>query len=163
MIDAANFASGRRNTTYRRRLVEAWTHRVPPRGPLLVPAPLCVCCSTLAPFFCRLRVFLFVPIVVFLLYLVIFVGGTKDCDHWHQGAGFVTSHMALTLMFEQAVQAVNPAVSMPYWDFTLESTFFGAADFRTSGVFADDWFGAASTDNVREPSPVMVAVVVCSG
>lgn len=77
-------------------------------------------------------------------------GGTKDCDHWHQGAGFVTSHMALTLMFEQSLQAVNPAVSVPYWDFTLESTFFGSSDFRTSGVFADDWFGAASPDNVRK-------------
>lgn len=76
-------------------------------------------------------------------------GGTKDCDHWHQGAGFVTSHMGLTLMFEQSLQSINPAVSVPYWDFTLESTFFGAADFRSSGVFADDWFGVASTNNVR--------------
>lgn len=75
-------------------------------------------------------------------------GGTKDCDHWHQGAGFVTSHMALTLMYEQSLQAVNPAVTVPYWDFTLESTFFGASDFRSSGVFADDWFGEADTDNV---------------
>lgn len=77
-------------------------------------------------------------------------GGTKDCDHWHQGAGFVTSHMGLTLMYEQSLQAVNPAVSVPYWDFTLESTFFGASDFRSSGVFADDWFGNASPDNVSE-------------
>ena len=76
-------------------------------------------------------------------------GGTKDCDHWHQGAGFVTSHMGLTLMYEQSLQAVNPAVTVPYWDFTLESTFFGASDFRTSGVFADDWFGEASPGNVR--------------
>lgn len=59
--------------------------------------------------------------------------------------------MALTLMYEQALQAVNPAVTVPYWDFTLESTFFGASDFRTSGVFADDWFGEATTDNVRPP------------
>lgn len=58
--------------------------------------------------------------------------------------------MALTLMFEQSLQAVNPAVAVPYWDFTLESTFFGSSDFRSSGVFADDWFGAASPDNVRQ-------------
>lgn len=77
-------------------------------------------------------------------------GGTKDCDHWHQGAGFVTSHMGLTMMYEQSLQAVNPAVSVPYWDFTLESTFFGASDFRSSGVFADDWFGNASPENVSE-------------
>ncbi|CBJ26075.1 tyrosinase-like protein 2 [Ectocarpus siliculosus] len=83
----------------------------------------------------------------YLTRLHLYYGGTKDCDHWHQGAGFVTSHMALTLMFEQSLQAINPAVTVPYWDFTLESTFFGSSDFRSSGVFADDWFGAASPDN----------------
>lgn len=86
------------------------------------------------------------------LLLLLLKGGTKACDHWHQGAGFVTSHIGLTLMYEMSLQAINPAVSVPYWDFTLESTFFGASDFRTSGVFADDWFGAASPDNVRDRS-----------
>lgn len=57
--------------------------------------------------------------------------------------------MGLTLMFEQALQTINPAVTVPYWDFTLESTFFGSSDFRSSGVFADDWFGEATTQNVR--------------
>ncbi|CAN0103275.1 unnamed protein product, partial [Pylaiella littoralis] len=79
--------------------------------------------------------------------LHLYYGGTKECDHWHQGAGFVTSHIGLTLMYEMSLQAVNPAVAVPYWDFTLESTFFGASDFRTSGVFADDWFGSATADN----------------
>ena len=120
---------------------EWWTHPPP------VPVPLLPLASCLSWFGCFYLVFAqkwwFYGLRRHL------VGGTKDCDHWHQGAGFVTSHMALTLMFEQAVQSVNPAVSMPYWDFTLESTFFGASDFRTSGVFADDWFGEASTNNVR--------------
>lgn len=70
----------------------------------------------------------------------------------------MTSHMALTLMYEEALQAVNPAVAVPYWDFTLESTFFDSTDFRQSGVFADDWFGAASTGNVR----MRDVLVVCS-
>lgn len=91
------------------------------------------------------------------------IGGTKDCDHWHQGAGFVTSHMSLTLMFEKSLQAVNPAVAVPYWDFTLESTFFGASDFRTSGVFADDWFGAASPKNVRRAESGRVEGRGCGG
>lgn len=64
--------------------------------------------------------------------------------------------MGLTLMFEQSLQAVNPAVAVPYWDFTLESTFFGAHDFRESGVFADDWFGAATTTNVGRWSDSIV-------
>lgn len=77
----------------------------------------------------------------------LYFGGKADCDHWHQGAGFVTSHVALTLEFEQALQSIFPDVAMPYWDFTLESTFFGAIDFRQSNVFASSWFGAASPDN----------------
>jgi hypothetical protein len=77
----------------------------------------------------------------------LYYGGAMDCDHWHQGAGFVTSHVALTLQFEQALQSINPSIATPYWDFTLESTFYGARDWRESFIFADDWFGKASPDN----------------
>ena len=77
----------------------------------------------------------------------LYYGGALDCDHWHQGAGFVTSHVAQTLQWEQALQAVNPSIAAPYWDFTVESTFYGASDWRTSFIFADDWFGEASPDN----------------
>lgn len=47
------------------------------------------------------------------------MGGALDCDHWHKGPGFVTSHMAMTLEFERSLQAINPRVAMPYWDFTV--------------------------------------------
>jgi hypothetical protein len=77
----------------------------------------------------------------------LYYGGALDCDHWHQGAGFVTSHVALTLQWEQALQAVNPSIAAPYWDFTVESTFYGASDWRTSFLFADDWFGEAAPEN----------------
>ena len=77
----------------------------------------------------------------------LYYGGTADCDHWHQGAGFVTSHMAFTLEFEQSLQSINPALSMPYWDFTIESTFYEPHTWRASPIFADDWFGVASPDN----------------
>jgi len=33
----------------------------------------------------------------------------------------------LTLMFEQALQSVNPTIAAPYWDFTLDSTFYGSS------------------------------------
>jgi len=55
--------------------------------------------------------------------------------------------MALTLEFERALQAVVPSVSIPYFDFTLESTFYDAGDFRSSGVFAPSWFGDAAPLN----------------
>ncbi|KAJ8605154.1 hypothetical protein CTAYLR_000502 [Chrysophaeum taylorii] len=77
----------------------------------------------------------------------LYFGGTKDCDHWHQGAGFVTSHVAFTLEFEQALQSVYPSLSIPYWDFTIESTFYEPRTWRSSPIFADDWFGAASPQN----------------
>lgn len=77
----------------------------------------------------------------------LYYGGTSDCDHWHQGAGFVTSHVAFTLEFEQAIQSVSPSVSMPYWDFTIESTLYEPGTFRSSLIFSDDWFGNASPDN----------------
>lgn len=77
-----------------------------------------------------------------------YAGSGRDCDHWHEGAGFVTSHIALTLLFEQSLQSINPSVTVPYWDFTIEGTFSEGAEFRNSGIFADDWFGTARPDNV---------------
>ena len=76
-------------------------------------------------------------------------GGFSDCDHWHDGAGFVTSHVAISLMFEQSLQAVNPSISLPYWDFTMEGTAHDWSDFRDTEVFSDDWFGDAAPRNVR--------------
>lgn len=77
----------------------------------------------------------------------LYYGGSKSCDHWHQGPGFVTSHVAFSLMYEQSLQSVNPSISLPYWDFTLESTFFTPNTFRQSGVFASDWFGDPICNN----------------
>ena len=66
----------------------------------------------------------------------LYYGGTADCDHWHQGAGFVTSHMAFSLEFEKALQSIYPSTSVPYWDFTMESTFYEPATWRQSPIFA---------------------------
>lgn len=52
-------------------------------------------------------------------------------------------------MFEQSLQAVNPSLSVPYWDFTIEGTSDAPDTFRDSGIFADDWFGTATPENVR--------------
>jgi hypothetical protein len=77
----------------------------------------------------------------------LYYGGSKSCDHWHQGPGFVTSHIAFEMMFEQSLQSINPSISLPYWDFTLESTFYTPTTFRESGVFSPDWFGDAVCNN----------------
>merc|ERR1719231_627674 len=68
--------------------------------------------------------------------LHLYYGGKADCDHWHKGSGFVTSHMALTMEFEQSLQSIFPDSSVPYWDFTLESTFYDPESFLASNVFS---------------------------
>lgn len=59
-------------------------------------------------------------------------------------------HVVLSLVFEKSLQAVNPAVSLPYWDFVRDGQWL--VDFRAgnvtalaeSVVFRDDWFGSIS-------------------
>jgi Common central domain of tyrosinase len=42
------------------------------------------------------------------------------CDGFHEGTGFLTHHLALTNTFEAALRAINPSVTLPYWDFSIE-------------------------------------------
>ncbi|CAM9656056.1 unnamed protein product [Scytosiphon promiscuus] len=72
--------------------------------------------------------------------------GVQDCDHWHDDAGIMTHHVGYTLLFEQALQVVDPSVSIPYWEYTVESSA-GLTDYGESELFRDDWFGAASPEN----------------
>jgi hypothetical protein len=55
----------------------------------------------------------------YLAYLHLEGAGRNDCDHWHDGAGFVVQHLAFTLQAEQALQAINPAIAMPYWEYSM--------------------------------------------
>lgn len=62
-----------------------------------------------------------------------------DADHIHEGLGFIPQHIKLTNMVELAMQAVNPSVSMPYWDYTLEVAQGKA--LNESFMFTEDTFG----------------------
>ena len=42
-------------------------------------------------------------------------------DHIHEGLGFVPQHLKLTNIFENSLRAVNPAVTLPFWDFTIDT------------------------------------------
>ena len=70
-----------------------------------------------------------------------------DCDHWHDGAGFVTHHIAFTLLVEQSIQAIDPSLAMPYWDYALDGGRYTAETVAQSEVFQPDWFGEASPSN----------------
>ena len=39
-----------------------------------------------------------------------------------KGNGFVAQHIKMTNIFEESIQLVDPSVSVPYWDFTIEET-----------------------------------------
>ena len=74
------------------------------------------------------------------------MAGTKACDHLHDGMGFLTGHNAITNEFEQNLQRIDPSVSIPYWDYTIDMHHVLGADkkfsvFYQSPVFMEDWFG----------------------
>jgi len=77
------------------------------------------------------------------------LGGARENDALHDGMGFVTSHVALTAAFESALQAVAPATSVPYWDYTEDWHLAAASPGRelealwALDVWGDDWFGTA--------------------
>lgn len=85
----------------------------------------------------------------------------KMCDHWHDDAGIMTHHVGFTIMFEKNMQLVDPSVSIPFWDYTLdayrychENEYFmvgslgcwRASVIKKSQIFFDDWFGAGSPE-----------------
>ncbi|CAN0324516.1 unnamed protein product, partial [Laminaria digitata] len=42
--------------------------------------------------------------------------------HFHDGLGFLVTHSLITNTFEFSLQLVNPKLTVPYWDFTMETT-----------------------------------------
>jgi len=69
----------------------------------------------------------------------------RDADHIHEGVGFLMQNIKISNMFELAMQAVNPAVALPYWDYTIE----GESNIKVqdSIIMSDDIFGNTSSPN----------------
>jgi len=65
-----------------------------------------------------------------------------DGDHIHEGNGFMTQHVKMTNIFEKSMQAVDPTVSLPYWDFTMDNVE-GKTPY-TSTLFTETVFGSMS-------------------
>ena len=66
--------------------------------------------------------------------------GRSDCDHWHDGAGILVNHAAFTLAVEQSLQAIDPTLSMPYWEYAQDTSLYD--EWWMSKIFSDDIFGA---------------------
>mmetsp|Transcript_73800 Transcript_73800/g.210475 ORF Transcript_73800/g.210475 Transcript_73800/m.210475 type:complete len:697 (-) Transcript_73800:230-2320(-) len=80
--------------------------------------------------------------IEFLVREHLYGAAAKDCDHWHDDAGILTHHMAFTLELEQSLQAIQPTISMPYWDYTIDSYVYSASTWTNSSIFDNNWFGA---------------------
>lgn len=80
------------------------------------------------------------------------LAGARECDHMHDGLGFIAQHAAFTLVYEKSLQLVDPKVTVPYWDYTIEAHYVVESgtvrSWRESIVFSDDWFGDAQPTNL---------------
>lgn len=71
-----------------------------------------------------------------------FSAAQQDADHIHEGNGFLTQHIKFSNMFEDSLRAIDPALSLPYWDFTID-----VAENRNaweSVILSSDTYGAMS-------------------
>lgn len=75
------------------------------------------------------------------------------CDKWHEGTGFLTHHLALSLAFEKSLRAVNKQLTTPYWDFTIDGELIKKAGggpsmlTEVNDFFTDKWFGSVDSDS----------------
>ncbi|CAM9275842.1 unnamed protein product [Hapterophycus canaliculatus] len=84
--------------------------------------------------------------------------GASDilCDHLHDGIGFGITHSMVTMMFENSLQLINPMLSLPYWDFTIEGAVVDLefdGDYtrlaEASPLWGPDWFGGVDTTDYQ--------------
>ena len=66
--------------------------------------------------------------------------GTTDCDHWHDGAGMLNKHVAISLEMEQSLQAVDPILAMPYWEYSYDAENLGD-NWMQSELLSNEYFG----------------------
>ena len=61
---------------------------------------------------------------------------------YHNNLVFLTSHPAFSLALEQSLQAVDPRVAQPYWDFMIDHGL--GASWSRSVVYDEAWFGSVN-------------------
>ena len=74
--------------------------------------------------------------------------GGRHNDQLHDGMGFLTQHAALTARFEVAIQAVDPALAVPYWDYTYDAYLANNSATPLEALWSQDvwgseWFGSS--------------------
>ena len=66
----------------------------------------------------------------------------RSCDHWHDDAGFLNHHVAVTMQLEESLQAVDSKVASHYWDYTVDAVL--GKNYSQSVFFDEAWFGDSS-------------------
>jgi hypothetical protein len=78
---------------------------------------------------------------------------------------FPHTHCDPQLMFEQTLQSINPRVTIPYWDYTIDVTNYELSgelsSFFDSVVFGEEYFGTAVT-NIASGDDDMVTDGKCA-
>src|SRR5262245_56641074 len=69
-------------------------------------------------------------------------GATTGLNMGHQNSAFCPWHRYYLLRFEQALQAVDPSVTLPYWDWT---DHVGTQNI----LFQDDFLGPTGTGSIN--------------
>jgi hypothetical protein len=64
----------------------------------------------------------------------VFNAAQRDSDHIHEGQGFLFQHLKMSNMFEQSMQAVDPSVSLSYWDYTAETSLVSSYIFQSNTI-----------------------------
>jgi hypothetical protein len=65
-------------------------------------------------------------------------------DQAHLFAAFTVWHSLLTYEFELALRSINPNVSIPYWDWTIDEA---TGDPSGTEILTDKYFGKANRSN----------------
>eukprot|EP01035_Chromulina_nebulosa_P020764 gene20764-26924_t len=76
-----------------------------------------------------------------LLEMHYFQASWRDTDHSHEGLAFLSHHLQMTNFFENSVQLVDPSVTVPYWDYTRDSTEVTGLDVSYSPMYTNKTFG----------------------
>jgi hypothetical protein len=64
----------------------------------------------------------------------------QESDHIHEGNGFLPQHIKMTNIVEATLQAIDPSVSLPYWDFTIDQS--EGSSPASSSVMTAEIFGS---------------------
>lgn len=80
------------------------------------------------------------------------MAGDQACDHMHDGYGFLSHHSYLGYIFEQSLQAMNPKLALPYWDYVYDIEEWAGApdgarwDFTRGELFTAAFLGATDPE-----------------